>query len=356
MKIHIHKRGIILYLFILLLSLIFASFYGGPVSFVWLYAVILILPLSILYTFLNYQFLRIFQEVEVHKLTRGETHSYRVLIENDSILPIYKMSILLLADRCSLYEIENGKELSLESFEKVELSSGISCKYAGAYNVGIEKISLSDPFGLYQVLLSIPYSFKAIVKPQITDVANKALEIENLINNSGLKSHKLFEEIPGSEVRPYQVGDNLHSINWKVSAKQSELMVRLPEKMEKRTVTLLLDAAAEPDSKQDVTYLKRRDYFLEFIISAAWNFGEQGVPVKLIYPSGQITQYTVDSYDSFMEFYSVVADGIFYGSDKAFKDVKKLVKERMTSVYENDTWIIIKEDYDPGEAFYTICD
>ena len=56
-------------------------------------------------------------------------------------------------------------------------------------------------------------------------------------------------------MRSYQRGDSLNSINWKVSAKHNELMVRLPDKMEKRTVTILLEAAKIPDNKEDIEYV-----------------------------------------------------------------------------------------------------
>ena len=37
------------------------------------------------------------------------------------------------------------------------------------------------------------------------------------------------------------------------------------------------------------------DFFLEFIISAAWHFGKQSVPVRFIYPSGQIKESIVSN-------------------------------------------------------------
>lgn len=356
MALSIQKRGIIVYLVVLILSLVFASFYGGPVAFVWLYAILLVIPLSILYTILNYNFLRIYQEIEVHKVTRGENHTYRALIENSGFFPIYKMEIFLFTDRCMLHDVEDGKVITLNSFEKQELTSGIRCRYAGAYNIGIEKISLSDPFGMYTIQIDIPYSFRAVVSPPVTDVANQILEIENLVNSTGLKSDRILEDIPGSDIRPYQIGDSVKSINWKVSARFAELMVRVPDKMEKRTITMLLQAANTPDDKQDIDFLKQRDYFLEFIISAAWHFAQQGVPIRIIYPSGLIAETTVNSYESFMEFYQTVADGIFYSTDKVFEQLQVMAKERRNSVYENATWIIIKENPESGEEFYTICD
>ena len=54
MNLRIHPKGAAIYLFCLAAGVAFASFYGGPVSFAWLYACLLLLPLSALYIFLNY--------------------------------------------------------------------------------------------------------------------------------------------------------------------------------------------------------------------------------------------------------------------------------------------------------------
>ncbi|WP_029233136.1 DUF58 domain-containing protein [Butyrivibrio sp. VCB2006] len=355
MKITVCKLRLIIYLIVLIASLVFASFYGGPVAFAWLYAVLLLIPVSILYIFINNSFLRIYQEIEVHRLTKGEEHRYRVSIDNEGILPIHRMKLYLYADRCELYEIENGQELSLDIHEKKELSSGINCKYAGTYNVGIESVSFTDPFGIYTITIDIQYSFRAIVSPRITDMADRVLDIENLFNNTGLKSPRIYENTPGSDNRPYQRGDSLSSINWKVSARLSELVSRIPDRMEKRTVTILLQAVNVPERDQDTEFLKKRDFFLEFAVSAAWHFGQQGMPLRIIYPSGKITESTVDSYESFLEFYNVVADSIFYSSDENYRELQSMALKAGESVYGQDTWIIIREDPKPGEDYYLIC-
>ncbi len=355
MKVEAHKRGIILYLIILGASIAFASFYGGPVSYCLLYALLILVPLSILYTVYNYWSLRIYQEIEVHKVVRGEAHQYRVTIENAGLVPIYSMGIYLHKDRCELKDIVDGQIISLGVHQKEELKSGITCNYAGAYNVGIEKITLFDPFRLYEVEIEIPYTFRAIVKPQITDVATKAIEIENIFNSAGLKSENLLEEIPGSDIRSFRQGDSLRSINWKVSARLNELVVRVPDKMEKQTVTMLLLADQDEVGKYSLEAIKRRDFFLEFIVSAAWYFGEQQVPVRFIYPSGKVAEFVVNSHKSFMEFYNIVADSIFYNSGRVFDELTSQIKNQGNSGYEKDTWIVVRENPKEEEEFCTIC-
>ena len=358
MTLTVHKKSLIIYFIFLIAATVFASFFGGPVAYGLLYGTLLLLPLSIFYTASNYWFLRVYQEIEVYKLVRGETHQYRLIIENAGLLPIYKMGIYTLSDRCRLYQVKDGMEINLGVHEKYEIKSGIICNFAGAYNVGVQTVSLSDPFGIYTVVLDIPYSFRAIVKPPITDMANKSIEIENLFNSTGLKSESQLEEIPGSDIRPYEKGDSLHAINWKVSAKLNELVVRVPERMEKQAVTMLLladESIEDTEGKYTLEATRRRDFFLEFIVSAAWHFGQQQVPVRFIYPSGEVAEFTVNSRKSFTEFYSIVADGIFYNSKKVEQDLRQQIINQEKGVYEKNTWIIVRENPKDTERFCTIC-
>ena len=175
MNLRIHPKGAAIYLFCLAAGVAFSSFYGGPVSFAWLYACLLLLPLSALYILLNYHFLRFYQEIEVHRIVRGEDHRYLAKIENAGPLPIHKMRLHIWDDRCHLYDIEDGQQVSLGIHEKKELHSGISCIYAGSYDIGIRKVAFTDPFSVFTVELDVPYSFKAVVSPQITDIADEVL-------------------------------------------------------------------------------------------------------------------------------------------------------------------------------------
>ncbi|SDB31168.1 Protein of unknown function DUF58 [Pseudobutyrivibrio sp. YE44] len=355
MSVTIQKKNLIIYLAFLVAAIVYSSFYGGPLSYGVLYALLLIVPVSILYIIINYRCLCVYQEVDVHKLTKGEEHKYRILIENAGPLPIHEMKLGVYEDRCVLYEIKDGDILSLKSFEKKELKSGINCLYAGAYDIGLETVTFKSVFNIFTAELDVPYSFRAIVSPRITAIADKVLDLENLVNSTGFKSTHVFEDTPGSDLRSYQTGDALSSINWKVTARLSELMVRTPERMEKRSVTILVEAANVEREQQNMDFLKRRDYMLEFLVSAAWHFGNQGVPIKLIYPSGTIVERLVDSYESFMEFYSIVADSIFYDSNKAHEEIKQLAGNIRERTDEMETWIILKEDSSEGEDIFTIC-
>ncbi len=356
MKLTVNVKVLLVYLAALIAGIVFASFYGGPVAFAPLFALLLMIPVSGFYIYLCYKALRVFQEVEVHKLTKGEDHKYRAVIENAGFLPIHNLAVGLFKDRCTLYEIPNKLTLSLDIQEKKELSSGINCRFAGAYDVGIENVSFQDPFHIYAVQLDIPYSFRAIVRPRITDIAGRDMDLENLFNSRGQKSAILFEDTPGNDLRPYQKGDSSGLINWKVSARLSKLMVRVPDRMEKRTLSIVMNAENLPERLQDTDFLIRRDYLLEFVVSAASLFGDQGIPLKIVYPAGSIREDNVDSHDSFMDFYNTVSDGIFYSSDAEFNRLTDLIRTLRESKNGDSTWIIITENPKEGENFIDICD
>ncbi len=355
MKITFRGRNLIIYLVFLIAGIVFASFYGGAVAYAPLSALLLFLPVSALYIFICFKFLRVYQEVEVHKLTKGEVHRFRASLENAGLLPIHDMGLVLYKDRCNLYDIPSGTKLSLNVREKKELTSGINCLFAGAYYVGIERVSFADPFHIFEIALDVPYSFRALVKPRITDIAGKALDLENLVNSTGQKSLRLPEDTPGNDIRPYVKGDSKASINWKVSAKAGDLMVRVPDRMEKRRVSIIMNVRDIPEREWDNAFLKSRDYFLEFVVSAARHFADQGIPLTIIYPAGKVTEARIDSEKSFTEFYERISDGLFFSSKEEKAQLQKLIASHRDNTNDRETWIIINEKPSDETNFIEIC-
>ena len=54
MKVEIRKWRIAIYGLAVAGSVVFVSFYGGPLPYVLMYAMVLLLPVSIVYTIINY--------------------------------------------------------------------------------------------------------------------------------------------------------------------------------------------------------------------------------------------------------------------------------------------------------------
>ncbi|MCR5508327.1 MAG: DUF58 domain-containing protein [Lachnospiraceae bacterium] len=354
MHIRINKKRIIVYLLILTASVVFASFYGGLLPYVFLYGTLLLVPVSCIYILLNYRFLSVYQALDSTRVIKGESHELTVSFDNAGPLPVHDMELLLHSDRCIFDGITEGERIVIRPFCKVKILAGMECRYGGTYDAGLKALGFSDPFGILTVIINVPYTFRAIVSPGITDIANGYMDIENIMNASAAKSDIRYEEIPGNDMRDYHTGDPLKSINWKVSARLDKFVVRLPDKLDTRRITLILEAADVPERSRDTDFLRRRDYFLEFAVSAAWFFTSRGLPVTIIYPSAKITEMTIGSYDGFRDFYADIAGGLSYRSEDEKDRMHKLVQERRGTGYGNETAVIIVEDEWPGEGFCTV--
>ena len=87
---------------------------------------------------------------------------------------------------------------------------------------------------------------------------------------------------------------------------------------------------------------------------AAWQLAKRGIPVRLIFPAGKITRATADSYETFMEFYEIAADGIFYYSEQEYEQFLSLTADPRSITNEDGTWILIREDPEPGQDPFTV--
>ena len=350
-RINLKPAGMAVYLILLVSSVVFASFYGGILPFIILYGLLLFFPVSMVYLILNYHYLYVYQELDVHRLVKGENHRLSISFENTGLLPIHDMEPVLYLDRCDFSGMDSNDKIRLEAREKKKISAKTTCLYAGTYEIGLKGLKLSDAFGILSVTFAVPYSFRAIVSPRITDLANPYLDIENIINSTGLKSETRREEIPGNDLRSYYPGDPKTSINWKVSARLDKLVVRVPDRMDTRVISLYLEASNVPERLKDTEYIKKRDHFLEFAVSAAYYFANRGIPVNIIYPAGKITEKIIDSYEGFLEFYNDISLGISYRSDDEYDRMRKLILERRIGDALHETRVFISEEASGSEDF-----
>ncbi|MCR5421011.1 MAG: DUF58 domain-containing protein [Lachnospiraceae bacterium] len=344
MKIRFNLTGSFIYISVLILSVIFASFYGGLLPYVLLYGNLVILPVSFVYILLNYKFISIYQEIDVHRLIKGEQHKLLISFENTGLFPVHDMELILHSDRCGFNDIKDGDVISVQAQEKSRIEAGIICLYAGTYDVGLKGVGFKDVFGIFSVSFEVPYSFRAIVSPRITDIADNFLDIENTLNSIGAKSDIKREDISGNEMRDYYPGDLLSSVNWKVSARLDKLMVRIPDKQDTRRITLYMEASYINDREWDTELIKRRDYFLEFAVSSAWYFVRKGISLTIVCPVGKITRIQMATYEDFLDFYNTLSGSVSYRSADEKERMHKLVQERGYGEDGDRIIVIISED------------
>ena len=364
--IRMNRPRTIAYLLLLAAAIVWASFQGGVLPYMCLFSVLCYPLITIIYMLLSFLILEIYQELPEHRVLKLEEQPYRLSFQNAGFLRINDMDLELEAERSEtalsiegfesdqVFHGENGRvRVRLLPGERLDITGTCVCRFAGAYDIGLTGVFFRDPFGIFEMRRNAPSAFRVTVMPRVTDLAAEAVDFENLRNSSRLKSRRQYEPIPSNIIRPYQAGDTLNRIHWKVSAAAGELLVRIPEELDTRELYLVMEADNAPREKRDMGYTIRRDFFLEFAVSAAWYFAEKGEELRILYPRGSMKTALVASSESFLEFYEDVSKGPFYNKDEVQQEMLRAA-ERLMEQDENRVVITITEAAYPGEDFFRV--
>jgi uncharacterized protein (DUF58 family) len=168
-------------------------------------------------------------EIEVHNVSSSPFKA-RAIVE-DHFGPARDSAVQYCAD------------LQIAPRSRTSLSETRECDAEmGRYLVGPFRIRLRDVFGLFEFIIYEDAVVEVELLPSIR-------EIEDLpVAGSASSPHYGLYEVASrglsvnfSGIRPYQQGDSLRHIAWKVSGKQNELMVKEFERVVSCDITLILN-------------------------------------------------------------------------------------------------------------------
>ena len=251
----------IIYALLLIGSGVLVSNKGGSFSYVLFFSILLYLPIAAAYIGYTMWALHIYQDMEGRLLYKNTAKQYQILIENAGFLPISGIRLSYRNMTTEFREEFTDETFQLLPRESICLENELTCKYAGNYTAGIERVALRDFFGIIKINYSLPTALRVSVLPVVTDIAVK--DITRLLDENNI-SRNVFrlnqnENFLGNDLRSYMKGDSLKSIHWKNYARTGELMVRLPEKQNSDMLSLILMTEESGNEDSD---LLRRDLYL----------------------------------------------------------------------------------------------
>ncbi len=344
------------YILLLAGSVVLASLQGGTIPYMCLFTVLLYLPVSLLWTAAGRGFLSVYQETANLRFMKEEEQPWKLILENDGPVRINDLRLGFDKARSATVTDDASKCSRIWSEvpgERITIEGKVTALYAGSYSVGLTDITLSDPFGIFLMKFPVPSPLRVTVMPRITSVADSVLNFENLKNSTRMKSPWLKEPVPGNDIRFYRRGDPLRSIHWKASAAAGELMTRVPDNLEVHRIILILIADPDRSENKSIEAIKRRDYFLEFAVSAAWYHADKAEPLLIIYPRGSIKHAMVITPEDFSDFYEDISRGPFYNKES---DITELAgyADRAGADEQGNIIIILREREYPSERFLEI--
>lgn len=126
----------------------------------------------------------------------------------------------------------------------------IAHRSRGPATIRIIAAELHDPLGLVRRSMRIDQRISVLAVPQLLDGERLRAGAADGGDPGGagdtrrLATNRERVGLPGGDVREYLAGDPVRQISWKQSARQRELLVRLPEQESRRVVELRLDTDA----------------------------------------------------------------------------------------------------------------
>ena len=304
----LRSLGFLLFaLFVLYLA---GVYFGGHLMTLFYFG--LCLPvLSVLLGLVSLAGLRYHQEFDNEHPVKGEDIHYRLILSNESPLPIARV-------RCRFKIIHRHMALAIPSFSTYLKSRGereqsytFRCSYRGIYTVGLERIEVSDPLGLLTVAPSVIYR-TFYVYPRILRIRSLPLDIQNWegggtgISQGGDPDYSLY-----TQLKPYRAGESVRHMHWKKFALTGKPHLLEYETTAKPEISIYLDTRPcgglrTPGSPQEgggTTELEIEDTSIEIMVALVRHFLGLGVPLSVRAAGRDIYRFTATEMSQFERFY-----------------------------------------------------
>ena len=268
------KRLILLALFIL--ALIGISFYGGAVTYVFLWTVIAVPVVLYLYIFMVIISLRIYQKPDGRNMVCGRPSGFYITLQNESLFSFSSLRIRFYSSFSEISDIPEDVVYELPPHSRIQKKTGLLCKYRGQYDVGVKQICVTDFLGVFSVTYNIKEPLNVIVAPARLRLFDRFTEGEMPDADSENRAYRSIPDIP---VREYLPGDDIRFANWKASAVTGKVMVRELTGEEKSGIAIVMDPHRYGEDPFD--YLPPENKATECVLGLALYYLEHNIPVDI---------------------------------------------------------------------------
>jgi len=331
------RKLVLLILFIL--ASIQIGFVGGTVSYALFFAILTIPLISLMYLAYVFYSFSIYQNLSSRNITVGELVPYSFIIKNEGYTVFTAVNIKVFTDFSYVTDVPDDQLFRVFPGEKIKYDTSLICRYRGEYKVGVNRIILTDFFGLFSFSYRMLSSFEVIVKPRIMNLEiHKDIPDLDVYIQSNMKSE--INE-PDLIVRNYINGDSLKKIHWKSTARTMELKVRNDIGILKEKVLLLADFERVSDNIHE--FLPLENKILEQTIGLLYHFVLDKIPIEFVYGKDKMQSTLISDVSHFNYVYDELSAINFYGleADVRNKQFVNLFEEVQHRGLINDAKIVL---------------
>ncbi len=282
-------------------SSIFASYYGGNISYALFYLSIFIPMVAFLYTLYVYFRFKIYQKMDAYLVVKGDWTTYSFVIANEDYITFRNVKVNFLSDRSTIEAAHQIAEYSLLPNESERLETRIKCNYRGEYYVGVDSIEVTDFLYLFNITYPITSKLKVIVLPRVVSLERLGIAPPQMDVKNPMRAGNMAEEELDTEMRKYNPGDSRKRIHWKASARMQELISRKYQHIPKAEIMLFMDLMKIKEDELKV--VKAEDKIIESVLAISNYYALRGSSSQIIYEMDGKQLIEINTKEDFNVFY-----------------------------------------------------
>ncbi len=242
-----------------------------------------------------------YQKVDSKWLVVDETSPFYFTLVNDYYVLFAGIRVKFYSDFSNIVGLDEHTEYEFFPKSGITLETSLTCKYRGEYEVGIKTVVIEDYFRLFSLSYKNREPLKVIVRPKLVHLESLCdVDIKNAVNESAYGTSE-----PDVLVRKYESGDDLRWLHSPVSAKTSELFVRLRTGLEYEGVGVVLNTKRVGREMRD--YLPVENKMLETALALTLLMAKENIPVLHLHEDASLVVKNVSRIEAFNEYYDFVA-------------------------------------------------
>lgn len=201
----------------------------------------------------NFKNLFIMYYTNASVIESGDTINIEYKVSNTSYMPISHAKIEFFLSEKLNTESSLQEVAYFKSYQMINFSKDIKCLYRGYYKIGKVRVTLFDPMMLASREIAFDKEIDLTVHPKIWPIHKLPLDTKDL--HGTLKSHEKTAEDRTNiiNIRPFERGDQLKNIHWKLSAKLGEIQTKEFEQTLSVRFFMVLDGSLS-QFKDGMTY------------------------------------------------------------------------------------------------------
>lgn len=218
---------------------------------------------------------RVKMEIQIPRncVFRGKTFQLQAELTNLGFLPVpqllARVAVRAFPEREEL--LMKGK-LMLDSGEQGRLCFAMDSSHCGCLEVRADQLVVTDLLGLFQRRCRVNKRdrFSLFILPECLNEPTELPDVQgSVLDDQGEDDRRGSTSVDVSEIRPYQPGDVVRLVHWKLSARLQHLMVRELSDSERQLTWLYLNLQEAPNAPPVRRNPDAWDAFLEAVAMAS---------------------------------------------------------------------------------------